>query len=106
MGLWTSLRRAVFEGAGAGVNRRLVRFLGGTWTRNLSNQAQDTSGLVEQFLAHANVVVDRFGPAWSRRKVASWSLGVWLLLLLWVIPSAVIGCAMIVNIIVNTRAAG
>ena len=69
MGLWTSLRWAASEGVGAGANRRLVRLLCRTFQRDAKILGPGTSGLWVQFLASANMVVNRLGPAWARWKV-------------------------------------
>lgn len=90
MGLWTSLNWAASEGAGTGVNRRLIRSLAMTWQRNAGTRSQDTSGMVRQFLAHAKISIDRFGPGWTLQRIGSQPLGVWLLIVLWVAPLLVV----------------
>lgn len=96
MGWWTSLKWVASEGTGAGVNRRLVQFLGRTW-RNAGTRAPATPRLVRRFLASANIVIDRFGPAWTRRKIQSQPLGVWLLMFFWTVPSLAFAFAVFVR---------
>lgn len=90
MGFWRSLKWAVSEGTGMGIGRRLARFLGETWPGIHGPQYLAAPEFFSQFLASASISVNRFGPAWARRKVGSRTIGVWLLLILWgLLPMAI-----------------
>jgi hypothetical protein len=85
MGWWTSLKWAASEWTGTGVNLRLVQSLCETWSKRARTRSSADFGLVGQFLASATRVINCFGPAWTRRKIRNQPLGVWFLLLLWIV---------------------
>ena len=68
------------------MNRRLVGFLGRSLLKSVGTYTQVACGLFSHFLVSATMLVDRFGPAWTRQKVRRRSLGVWLLILIWTTP--------------------
>jgi hypothetical protein len=83
------------EGAGVGVNQRLIRFLGRTWPRLAITQGPVTTGLINQFLTSAKTLVDRLGPPWTQRKIGNQPFGVCILMILWlVLPMAIVFTAL------------
>ena len=91
MGVWESMKWVAKEGTGAGVHKRFGQMiLGRTWQR-----AAKDDGILRQFLGSAAAAVTRFGPIWARREVRGRSVGVWLLVMCWLVPPALLFLATI-----------
>ena len=86
MGLWAGMKWVAREGSGAGVQRRLVRLI----LESPGRSAIRPSSLLRHFMAAATAAVTRFGPAWARREVLGQAVGVWLLVLSWLTPMALL----------------
>ena len=86
MGLVANLKWTAFEVAGAGVNRRLFRYFCSNWRTDQKANVRILPLMFALFFASAKTVVDRFGPAWTRKKFGGHPLGVWLFLILWLTP--------------------
>jgi hypothetical protein len=65
--------------------------MGSESRRSSSNRAQS---LVAEVVRASRVVVARWGPPWSRRRLAGEPLGVWMLVLLGLVLPAGVGLAL------------
>ncbi len=74
------------EGTGVAVQQRLIRLI----LERPGRIAFRWTGLFRQFMAAATAAVMRFGPAWARREVLGQAVGVWLLVVFWVVPPILI----------------
>ena len=91
MGVWAGLKWVAREGTGAGVQQRLIRLILGSPGRS----AVRATSLLRQFIGSATAVVTRFGPAWARRGGLGQAVGVWLLVLFWLAPTALLVAAVV-----------
>jgi hypothetical protein len=89
MGFWHQLKYVVVEGSGARAGLKILSIV-------LCNDKKHPMRLkyikilmvclLSSFNENAEIVVDKFGPAWSKFRAKGLSLGCWTLLLIWVIP--------------------
>lgn len=92
MGIWTGIKWVGREGSGIGAAKRFGRMI----IRKTSNSCsswRDGSGNVlairKRFLISAASVVMAYGPSWARRMFFGRAIGVWMLVLLWILPPSV-----------------
>jgi hypothetical protein len=89
MSVWEGMNWWVKEGSGAGSQHRLVRMILGKPERHDLSRVT----LSHQFLCSAAAAVTRFGPAWAKREICRRTVGVWLLVLCWLVPPAILALA-------------
>jgi hypothetical protein len=93
LGIWAGIKWVGREGTGIGATKRF----GWLIIRKTSNPICSFmvgSGKVRvirgQFLNSAASVVMSYGPSWARRSILGRALGVWLLVILWILPPSII----------------
>lgn len=86
MGVRADLKWLASEGTGAGIQQRLVRLIMG---RSRVCPPEGV-GILYPFMESASAAVSKFGPAWARQEVRGKPVGVWLLLICWFVPPALL----------------
>ena len=107
MGLWAGMKWVVREGTGAGVQRRLTQVIlgnGGAGARAAGGPAHQARGIRAQFLEAATTLVAAHGPSWAQRKLGGRAFGVWLLVILWVLPPSLLALAALRSALVRAQA--
>lgn len=85
MGIWKYVKWVAREGAGFGTSQRFGHLI----LRNIwpgTSRSGGAGDLWRQFMDSATSAVHSFGPSWARRKVRGRAVGVWVLVLAWVVP--------------------
>ena len=85
MGIWKGMKWVAREGAGLGASQRFGRLIfrrTGPW----SLRSGGGGDIWRQFMDSATGAIQSFGPSWARRKVRGRAMGVWVLVLAWIIP--------------------
>ena len=85
MGIWMGMKWVAREGTGLGSNRRFGRIVLFGDGRG-KPRYRIGEGLWRQFIASATAAVQCYGPSWARWKLGGRPVGVWGLVLVWVIP--------------------
>jgi hypothetical protein len=96
MGISAGIKWMVREGTGVGATKRfgwlIIRE-----TCNPLSANRDSSGKIReihtQFLNAAASVVKTYGPPWARRSILGRALGIWLLVLLWIVPPSILAAS-------------
>jgi hypothetical protein len=93
MGIWAGIKWVGREGAGVGATKRFGGLIIRS-TSNLSSSFRDRPGKVwgiqKQFLDSAASVVMTYGPSWAGQSILGRALGVWLLVILWILPPSIV----------------
>ena len=69
------------EGTGVGVQQRLAHVILG----RSGQPAAEKVSVLQQFMRSAAVAIARFGPGWARGILLGKPVGVWLLVMCWIL---------------------
>ena len=82
MGMVAGMKWIAKEGTGAGTQRRFLQF----FMSRSGHRPTREIGILQEFKGAASAAVTRFGPDWVRQNVCGRPVGVWLLLICWLLP--------------------
>lgn len=90
MGMWAGIRLVAQEIGGIGVQRRLFQVI--LWrTGQRTETGMAGKAIMYRFMWAASIAVTRFGPAWAKKEFRGRPVGVWMLLVCWLISPALVG---------------
>ncbi len=85
MGIWKGMKWVAREGTGLGASQRFGRLIFRGTGRGATRPGK-AWGIWRQFMVSASAAVQSFGPSWARKNLRGRAVGVWVLVLAWVVP--------------------
>jgi len=93
LGVWAGIKWVGREGTGVGATKRFGWLIIRKTFNPFSSNREGSGKICKTrtlFLNSAASVVMAYGPPWARRSILGRALGVWLLVVLWILPPSII----------------